>query len=107
MQSITCILLFCSIGFFSFSQQQFVSSSGKKVMFFDTPDEQAMYQLIVDPNGYNCECEEFTHFFHKISDVKFVTDDENVTLTIISGGKIKIEVQDASYCCTVKAGIYE
>lgn len=106
MKALLSTLLFTCIGFASFGQQQFENANGNKVMFFDEPNEMAMYELIVDPTGYNCECEDFNHFFNKIGNNTYATDDDNVTLTILSGNKIKIEVKDSSYCCTVKAGIY-
>jgi hypothetical protein len=106
MKSLFFSFTFIVIGFFAQGQQQFSNSNGNKVMFFDEANEQAMYELIIDPTGYNCECDDFYHFFHKIDNTTYVTDDENVTLKFINANKIKIEVKDASYCCTVKAGIY-
>jgi len=106
MKALLSTLLFTCIGFTSFGQQQFENENGNKVMFFDEPNEMAMYELIVDPTGYNCECEDFTQYFHHIDNNTYITDDGNIEITILSGNRLKIVVIDSSYCCTVKAGIY-
>jgi|GEM_PF-3861455 len=107
MKALLATLIFSCIGYTSFGQQQFENANGNNVMFFDEPNEMAMYELIVDPTGYHCECEDFTQYFHFTGNNTYITDDGNVTLTLLSGNRLKIEVEDNSYCCTVKAGIYD
>jgi hypothetical protein len=92
-----------SISAYGFSQK-YSNTQGREVLFGEE-NEEGLFELYVDPTGFDCECEQITIYLHFIGNNKYTTDDGNVEITV-SDKSLNIKVIDETECCFVKKGIY-